>query len=47
MAKKMTLPQAERKYEQSKADRKADLAGAKKLMRQTNKPMRKVSGRGR
>jgi len=47
MAKKMTLPQAERKYEKSAADRKADIAGAKKLMRQTNKPMRKTAGRGR
>jgi hypothetical protein len=43
----MTLPQAEKKYEKSAADRKADMAGAKKLMRQNNKPMKKAAGRGR
>ncbi|RKE36653.1 hypothetical protein B0G76_2855 [Paraburkholderia sp. BL23I1N1] len=35
-AKKMTLKTAERKYEGSPADRKADKAGAEKLMKRAN-----------
>ncbi|HEY6019477.1 MAG TPA: hypothetical protein VIY48_06140 [Candidatus Paceibacterota bacterium] len=40
-AKKMTLKQAERKYESSAADRKADRKGAEKLMRETNTKRKK------
>ena len=44
MAKaKMSMKQAMQKYEASGADRKADKAGAKKMMK---KPMPKPRGRG-
>ena len=33
---KITLKQAERKYERSEADKKADVKGAKKLMKKVN-----------
>lgn len=35
--KKMTLKEAEKKYEKSAEDKKKDLAGAKKLMKKENK----------
>jgi hypothetical protein len=34
--KNMSLKTAERKYERSEADKKADLKGAKKLMKKAN-----------
>jgi len=37
MAKKMTMKSAMKKYENSAADMSKDKAGAKKLMKKTNK----------